>query len=128
MLDITADADPRLLHGTGRLACDCWRCEQHRPWPPSTRMFVPKWSIVPLMAKGVTLDEVRELVGTERLIAWRNSGLPDHEADLAAVTLAHYHPAAVWRGWYAAAVHYWPDGGETHESNDPKPADPRRPR
>ena len=120
------ESDPRLLHGTGRLVCDCWRCVQHRPWPSSTRTYVPKWSIEPLLALGVTVDDIRSAVGTDRLIAWRNSGLPDHEADLAAVTLAHYHPAAVWRGWYAAATHYWPERG-TDESDDPQREDARRP-
>ena len=114
-------ADPRLLHGTGALLCDCWRCAQSRPWPPSTRRFFPKWSIDPLLALGVSLEQISETFGTERLIAWRNSGIPDAEADRAAVTMMRYHPATVWRGWHAAALHYWPDGGVQDESNDQKP-------
>lgn len=132
MLAISADHgaehDMRLLHGTGTLVCDCWRCTEHRPWPRSTRLYVPKWHVGPLLALGVGTDDIRRAFGTERLIAWRNSGLPDHEADLAAVALARYHPAVVWRGWYAAVAHYWPDGGETDAGNGTEPEDARRPR
>lgn len=93
-------------HGTTRTDCDCWRCIHDRPWPPSARRFEPKWDLAPLL-EHTTVAEIKRVFGFGRLISWRNYGLPDHEADHAALKLGDTHPGLIWRGWHEAALDYY---------------------
>lgn len=106
-----------LDHGTGaRPNCECWRCVHHRPWPPSARKHEPKWDLAPLLeVKGVTIAEIKRVFGFGRLISWRNYGLPDDEADVAAVKLGHTTPDLIWKGWHEAAFDYYPVPDEDNE-------------
>lgn len=97
-------------HGTERLAglCDCWRCSTGRPFPPSSREKLLKWDVAPLLA--VTTDEIlKNHFPYQRLIAWKNFGVPDHEADHAAMKVLRIHPDQIWRGWHTACFDYYPE-------------------
>ena len=87
--------------------CECWRCVNARPWPKSTSKFDLKWGIEPLLGH-TTIPDIKLKFGFNRLIAWRNHGVPDAEADSAAIHLAAMHPAQIWTGWHEAAEDYFP--------------------